>query len=152
MDGLSLGEQAYDSPAAARLVAALQREMTDRYGGPDATPVRAEQFAAPAGCFLVGYAGGEPVACGGVRLLDARTAEVKRMYVAAGHRRTGLARMVLAALEERARALGAQRLWLETGDAQPEAIALYTAAGYRPIEPYGHYRCAPGSRSFGKEL
>jgi hypothetical protein len=41
---------------------------------------------------------------------------------------------------------------LETGLAQPEAIALYESAGYLPIEGFGHYRDEPSSRSFAKEL
>lgn len=149
---LVLHERAYDSPDAARLVEAIQRDMTRRYGGPDETPVRPQQFTPPAGCFLVGYVDGRPAACGGVRLLDPATAELKRMFVAPGYRRVGHARRLLAALEERARALGASRISLETGDAQPEAIALYVSAGYAPIEAYGYYRCAAGSRYYGKEL
>lgn len=35
---------------------------------------------------------------------------------------------------------------------QPEAIGLYRSSGYRPIPAYGFYRCAPGSRCFGKAL
>jgi hypothetical protein len=41
---------------------------------------------------------------------------------------------------------------LETGLAQPEAIALYASAGYLPVEGFGHYRDAPLSRSFAKDL
>ena len=41
---------------------------------------------------------------------------------------------------------------LETGLAQPEAIALYTAAGYEPVEGFGHYKDEPLSRSFAKEI
>ena len=33
---------------------------------------------------------------------------------------------------------------LETGDRQPEAIALYEAAGYERIPNFGHYRDEPG--------
>ena len=41
---------------------------------------------------------------------------------------------------------------LETGLAQPEAIALYARAGYLPVPGFGHYRDAPLSRSFAKDL
>jgi hypothetical protein len=41
---------------------------------------------------------------------------------------------------------------LETGLAQPEAIALYTSAGYTPIAGFGHYKDAPLSRSFARDL
>jgi GNAT superfamily N-acetyltransferase len=79
-------------------------------------------------------------------------AEVKRMYVAATGRRRGFARAVLARLESTARDAGADVMVLETGTAQPEAIALYTTQGYQPIEKFGHYAWSPQSRSFGKRL
>ena len=52
------------------------------------------------------------------------------------HRRQGYARMLLAQLESRIADLGYRRVYLTTGDRQPEAEALYTAAGYsRLAEP-----------------
>ena len=44
------------------------------------------------------------------------------------------------------------RMVLETGDAQPEAIALYTRAGYVPVEKFGYYRGSPRSVSMAKSL
>jgi hypothetical protein len=41
---------------------------------------------------------------------------------------------------------------METGTAQPEAIALYQAAGYEPVEPFGHYQDSPRNRCFGRRL
>ena len=87
-----------------------------------------------------------------LRRLDEQTAEVKRMYVAPEARRQGVARAVLAYLEEHARATGVTRLVLETGNEQPEALAFYSAAGYRPVTPYGFYRCYPDAHSLGKDL
>ncbi len=57
------------------------------------------------------------------------------MFVPAGHRGRGFARAVLAELERIAAAAGRRRTVLETGTRQPEAIALYTSAGYTPVEP-----------------
>lgn len=149
---LTLTPAAYDDPALAPLLDEVQQEYVVRYGGPDETPVEPGEFAPPGGVFLVGALDDGIVACGGVRRHDATTAEVKRMYVRASHRRRGLGRHLLGALEEHARRLGYQRLVLETGSAQPEAMRLYAAAGYAPTEPYGHYRCSPLSRSFAKPL
>jgi GNAT superfamily N-acetyltransferase len=78
--------------------------------------------------------------------------EVKRMFVRAEHRRRGHARRLLAALEDIARSQGFTRIVLETGLAQPEAISLYTSAGYQPTAGFGHYRDAPLSRSFARDL
>jgi GNAT superfamily N-acetyltransferase len=43
---------------------------------------------------------------------------------------------LVAALFDRARAAGFRTMRLDTGDKQPEAIALYHAMGFRDIAPY----------------
>ncbi|HKN97971.1 MAG TPA: GNAT family N-acetyltransferase [Pseudonocardiaceae bacterium] len=150
---------AYDDPVAAALIDEVQQEYVVRYGGHDATRVSADEFAPPRGLFLVGYAGGVPVACGGWRAHDAADpgfadgdAEVKRMYVTPAARGRGFARAILAELERTAARAGRRRIMLETGSKQPEAIALYESSGYRPVPNFGTYRHEPSSRCYGKEL
>ena len=123
-----------------------------RYGGQDETPIDPAEFAPPDGSFLVARVGGTPIGCAGMRRHGDGTVEVKRMFVRVEHRRRGHARRLLAALEDRARAQGCRRVVLETGLAQPEAIALYESAGYTPIAGFGHYKDAPLSRSFARDL
>jgi hypothetical protein len=41
---------------------------------------------------------------------------------------------------------------LNSGDRQPEALALYRGAGYRPVPGYGVYADAPGAVFLGKDL
>lgn len=146
-------------PHAARLVEEVQAEYVARYGGPDEAPIVPPYFEPPDGAFFVGYLDGEPVATGAWRrrrdvdaLGSADTAEIKRMYVAAPARRRGLARVVLAHLEDTARAAGVEVMVLETGARQPEAIALYESAGYVPVPGFGFYRDSPLSRCFAKRL
>jgi GNAT superfamily N-acetyltransferase len=143
-----------DSPVGAPLVRAQWLELLERYGIPDADPdgLTADHLAPPDGIFLVAWRGEEPVACGGVRRYDASTGEIKRMYTKPEARRHGISRRLLIELEARAQSVGYTRLVLETGVRQPEAIALYVAEGYEPVEPYGFYRDAPGSRCFAKTL
>ena len=52
------------------------------------------------------------------------------MYVVPAARAPGLARTMLAHLERTAAAAGAEAMILETGTAQPEAMALYESSGY----------------------
>ena len=142
----------FESDLAATLVAEVQQEYVRRYGGHDETPVDPDEFAPPDGTFLVARYGAVTIGCAGMRRHDADTVEVKRMFVRAEHRRRGHARRLLHALEDLAREQGYRRVILETGLAQPEAIALYASAGYLPVEGFGHYRDAPLSRSFAKDL
>jgi GNAT superfamily N-acetyltransferase len=146
-------------PDAQLLVEEVQQEYVVRYGGRDRTPMIASELAPPTGAFYVGYRDGRPVTTGAWRFRDdverlgaRRPAEVKRMYVAPPARRLGLARLMLAHLETTARTAGADVMILETGTAQPEAMALYEAAGYEPVEPFGHYRDSPRNRCYGRRL
>ena len=82
---------------------------------------------------------GTALGCGALRALGNGFAEVKRMYVTPSARGRGVAKAVLAGLEEAARDRGWTTLRLETGPRQPEAIGLYSRAGYRPIEAFGAY-------------
>ncbi|MFI6350615.1 GNAT family N-acetyltransferase [Streptomyces sp. NPDC050560] len=151
---------AFDHPDAVKLNDRVQLEYGERYGDQgDITPLAPTMFAPPSGLYLVGYDDGTPVATGGWRARERDEwgycdgdAEIKRMYVIPEARRRGLSRLVLAALEEDARAAGRVRMVLETGIRQPEAIGLYTSTGYEPCTPFGHYRGTPLSRCFAKRL
>jgi GNAT superfamily N-acetyltransferase len=151
-DRVLLEEVPFDSQLAVTLIAEVQQEYVKRYGGHDETPVDVSEFAPPHGTFLVARVGGVAIGCAGMRRHDDTTVEVKRMFVRPEHRRRGYARRLLAAIEDTARAQGFRRVVLETGLAQPEAIALYTSAGYQPIEGFGHYKDAPLARSFARPL
>ncbi|GAA0279706.1 hypothetical protein GCM10009539_79530 [Cryptosporangium japonicum] len=152
---VALRPTAYDSPEATTLISALQGEYLVRYGGHDETPVDPAEFSPPSGRFLVAWLGDAPVGCGGWRDDQAdpgRTAEIKRMFVAVTARRRGVARLILAELEQTAAAAGYARMILESGDQQPEATALYRAAGYRPTTPFGLYADEDGSIHLEKDL
>ncbi|QOC93102.1 GNAT family N-acetyltransferase [Micromonospora craniellae] len=145
----------FDSPVAQRLITATLADLGTRYGGSgDETPVNAAEFVSPAGAFLVAHLDGQPVGCGGWRSHGDQgdTAELKRMYTDPQVRGRGVARAVLAAIERSAREHGRKRLILECGDRQPEAIAMYTGAGYERIPNFGFYADAPGCLSFGRTL
>jgi len=144
---------------ASRLIEEVQAEYTIRYGSPDRSPLDAAMLAAPRGAFFVGYVDGTPAAMGGWRFRSGvsafgrtRPAEIKRMYVAAAARRTGLATQMLEHLETTAGAAGADLMVLETGIEQPEAIALYERHGYEPVTRFGYYKWSSRSRHLGKSL
>ncbi|MEU8588361.1 GNAT family N-acetyltransferase [Streptomyces sp. NPDC048664] len=152
---------AFDHPDAVLLNDQVQAEYALRYGdGGDATHMDAAGFVPPLGLYLIAYdAQGRPVASGGWRGQDKSEegfedgdAEIKRMYVTEGLRGHGLARRILAALETDARAAGRTRMVLETGDRQPEAIALYASSGYAPCAKFGYYRAYDSSRCYAKRL
>lgn len=96
----------------------------------------AESYRPPQGRFLIAWSDDLPVACVGLRALEGTVAEVKRLWVHASARGQGLSRRMMAAIETEARAMGFQRLRLDTNSALTEAIALYRATGWTDIPPY----------------
>ena len=142
----------YRAPLAQRLVERVQQEYVVRYGGPDGAVVDPAEFEPPAGVFLVAEVDGVPAGCGAWRVHAPGVVEIKRVYVEPAFRRQGLARLVVQALESSAARAGHRAVVLNTGDRQPEALALYAAAGYRPVPGYGIYADAHGAVFLGKDL
>ncbi|MEI4272781.1 GNAT family N-acetyltransferase [Klenkia sp. LSe6-5] len=142
----------YDDPQVQVLVEAVQQEYVARYGGRDAMEVDPAEVLPPRGLLLVADVDGRAVGCGAWRVHTVGTVELKRMYVVPAARRRGVAERLLAALEATARAAGHRRVVLNTGDRQPEALALYARAGYTPVVGYGVYADAPGAVFLGKDV
>ena len=135
--------------AARHCLDAYFRELAERFEtGFDptrgsSTPEDAA-MSPPGGCFLVARLHGRPIGCGGLRTLEPGVGEIKRMWVAPVARGLGVARRLLGALEENARALGVERVRLDTNRTLTQAQAMYRRAGYREIErfndnPYAHF-------------
>ena len=149
---LTLVPESYDSLVARDLIEELQEEYVVRYGGRDETPVDPTQFSPPAGAFVVMYDGKVPVGCAGLRHHTDTDVEVKRMFVRKPFRGKGLSRWLLAHIEEVAKAMGYQRILMETGLEQPEAMKLYETSGYDEIPGFGYYADAPENRCYAKAL
>jgi GNAT superfamily N-acetyltransferase len=128
----------WDDPDVRRLAAAQQDELRGRYeGGKEpGTPPSAADVAV---VLVARAADGSALGCGALRPLGDDVAELKRMYVTPPARGCGHSKALLAALEGEARDRGWTTLRLETGPRQPEAIALYTGAGYRRVGAFGAY-------------
>lgn len=131
-----------DDPLAEPLLSELAVEYATRYGATEeavSTWLRsypATQFAAPAGGMVIGLFNGQPVTGGAFERFDDTTAELKRIWTDGRHRRQGHAKALLAELESQIAARGYRRVYLMTGDRQPEAEALYLSSGYtRLAEP-----------------
>lgn len=104
----------------------------------------------PRGAYFIAYEQGIPVAMGAHYPMDGQCSEVRRMFTSALARQQGAGRAILSAVEQHAAGQGFCELRLETGNRQGPAVALYEAAGYRRIEPYGAYRDDPTSVCFAK--
>ncbi|MFI6150989.1 GNAT family N-acetyltransferase [Streptomyces sp. NPDC051109] len=135
----------FATPDATALRRAYYAEVAGRYWKRPVTEAETDEglrddpadgLAPPTGHFVVGRLDGTPRACGGIRLLDPATAELTRVYVDPRARGTGGGAALLTALESAARALGAERVRLDTRSDLVEARALYARQGYTEIPAY----------------
>jgi GNAT superfamily N-acetyltransferase len=131
----------FDTGPGATLLQAMRDEMRELYegldmDGNDMPRAGAAELRPPAGALIVGWIDDQPACVGGVKRLDERACEIKRMYVVPGQRGRGVARALLHELEAVAARLGYEIARLDTGPRQAGARALYASEGYREIENF----------------
>ena len=129
-------------PLAQPLFDELSDEYATRYGESHSlkSPLNKEMnkyppilFTPPGGAFLLLIREGEPIAGGAFMQIDERTVELKRIWTASAYRRQGLSTRVVHELEDEAARRGFTRIFLTTGNRQPEARNLYLQTGYTPL-------------------
>jgi GNAT superfamily N-acetyltransferase len=87
---------------------------------------------------LLAFDGDRACACVLLNELDSTLAVVTKMYVQTSQRGRGLARALMNALTDRAKALGYHRIVLDTDAEQLRpAYELYKSLGFVDCEPYG---------------
>ncbi|KQO61237.1 GNAT family N-acetyltransferase [Curtobacterium sp. Leaf261] len=169
---ITIERVSWDDPRGVALRTAMDEDMHVRYARPaddpepqHVTDARDRALAVdPAGVVASILAiddGGQAVGHVAVRRL--RTAidgaaptdelEVKRLMVLETARGQRVATTLLDEAEVVAREDGAARLVLQTGDKQPEAVALYGKHGWRRIQNYEPYAAVmPFSLCFAKDV
>ena len=94
------------------------------------------EYAAPNGELLVAKAGRQVAGCVGLRKLDERTCEMKRLYVRPGFRGRDVGRNLVRSIVLRAKEMGYREMRLDTVPSMVEAQALYESLGFVEAPPY----------------
>jgi GNAT superfamily N-acetyltransferase len=153
---------AWNDPRAIALRAVMDEEISPRYAGRipaddiDANnAVTAALSVNPADIVATVLAldsDGTPLGHAALRMLRGEW-EVKRVVVITAARGRGVGTAIMAELARIAEAAGASRLILQTGDRQPEAVALYEKIGYTRIPIYEPYvKAIPFSICFEQRI
>jgi len=108
-------------------------------------------YAPPGGELLLAKRGDHVLGCIGLKPLEPGVAEIKRLFVREQARGLGVGKALIEAIIRTARELGYAEIKLDTLPQMQSAIALYQAAGFKPIAPYGSH-AYPGLVCFGKSL
>ncbi len=130
-----------NSPAAQSLINAAQDELDRRYGLEDTDKghLHLDDMVPPRGLFVVARLDGQlagGVAVRSIGAVDHHFGEIKRLWVRPDLRGSGVASLLMEAVEQQSRALGMTELFLETGWLQPEAHAFYTKTGWLRVEEF----------------
>ena len=150
--GVTIAREDPDTETARGLIA----ELTTALDHPDYPPesrhgYSADKLVREGVHFFILRVDSEAAGCGGIQLFPA-FAELKRMYVRAAFRGSGLGQVLLRHLEDHARGAGCRVLRLETGIHQAAAVAFYEGAGFSRIPPFSPYKPDPMSLFFEKRL
>jgi GNAT superfamily N-acetyltransferase len=154
----TLAVEPYGDEGPQWVVAQAEAEIVLRYGNLDGDEqgLTATMFDPPQGAFVVarrGDAAGPPAGGVGVRALRPGVGQIRRLWVDPAARGQGIARALMAGVEDAARELGLTDLRLGTGDRQPEAVALYASAGWERVFVGQDGRPVPDRHIwFGKQL
>ncbi|SCE88074.1 GNAT family N-acetyltransferase [Micromonospora saelicesensis] len=133
-----------DHPDAVLLLREYMTEMVVRYHRRSALPgevdaalaeLPSDDLTTPSGLLLLAHHGTDLAGCAGLRWQPG-WAELTRVFIRPEHRGAGGGAVLLAAVEERARAAGADRIRLDTRHDLVEARALYARHGYAEIPAY----------------
>lgn len=149
----------WNHPDAQALRAAMSAEVGPRYADRAALMARTQANAVDEGSvhrtFVVyrkDTLGAERAVGHAALRWNGPDLELKRMFVDADHRGTGVSTALLAASENAAREQGLPRLILQTGDRQPDAVRLYEKSGYTRIPVFAPYDVLPFSNTFEKRF
>lgn len=142
MTPLSVAPSHVTDPDALRLIGESEAELASLYPPEVRYAFSPEQLIAAEVFFVVARRGADALGCGGMAVLSddgGRFGEFKRVFTTRAARGLGVGRAVVAALEAEARARGLGLMRLETGEASPDALALYARCGYIRRGPFGAY-------------
>lgn len=135
--GLSFFRSGVESADAQILLRELNEVLIGLLGHDGTAHVCLDDFNQDGAFFLVGYDNGVPVCCAGVRRMDMKTGEVKRLY--ARPNRNGYGATLMKQVEVQARVEGYERLVLECREGNAHAIGFYKRQGYTICAKYPPY-------------
>lgn len=93
-------------------------------------------YGPPRGEVLLWSEGKDVVACGVLREMEPGVGEIKRIHVRPDYRGKAFGHPFVRALMDRARALGYERLRVDTLPTMAAAIEFYQELGFRPIPAF----------------
>lgn len=116
------------------------RDLLERYFDYDGYRLEMErlpgEYDAPRGCLLLARSGKDVLGSVALRDLGAGIGEMKRMFVRSQAQGSGVGKRLARSVMKIAGALGYEKMRLDTGPLQTEAVNMYRKLGFEFIKPY----------------
>ncbi len=93
-------------------------------------------YAPPEGVIMIAVSDEEIIGCVAIRPRTKNEAELKRLYVRAGHQGTGIGKHLFHVAMSRGQALGYKSIVLDTLPTMKVAKKIYAAYGFKKIQAY----------------
>ncbi|MEO0371593.1 MAG: GNAT family N-acetyltransferase [Pseudomonadota bacterium] len=135
---LTISQESPLTEEAATLLNGSEAALRVAYDINECSSYNAEQLNADTIRFFVARMHGRPVGCIALCAEDGY-AEIKRLFTIPDIRGQGVAKALVAHLEQEARAAGLPCILLESGSKLDAAVALYDAQGYVRRGVFGDY-------------
>ena len=149
---IAIAPESPDQPEVATFLAASDAHAQSLYPPESKHLADLADLMAPNVQFFVARRDGKALGCGALTIAEDGSGELKRMWVAPEHRRHGVGRRLIEAIEVAAQEKSVGILRLEIGSRQPEAIAFFRRCGFADCDLFGDYRADPLSHFMEKRL
>lgn len=93
-------------------------------------------YGPPTGLFLLAWHDGKLAGGAGLRKLEGKTCEMKRLFVYDQFKHIGIGRRLCEAIIQEAKNVGYRKMRLDTLGRMKAAMKLYRSLGFEEIEPY----------------
>jgi putative acetyltransferase len=140
------------SNSAQAMIAALWKEIQERYGFTGDCDINPSDFAEEQSLFLVAFVSDSPVGSIGLKPLSQEVVELNALYVSPKFRKQGIAQALLERFETHARRYSFRAVRLRAGGEQPEALSFYKKMGFISISCFDQYASDAANLCFEKRL
>jgi ribosomal protein S18 acetylase RimI-like enzyme len=95
-----------------------------------------EKYDEPDGALIIAKENDTVVGCVGLKKLDDKTCEMKRLFVDNNYRGKGIGKKLVEMIIEEAKLKNYEKMRLDTLDTMESALGIYYKTGFYKIEPY----------------
>jgi ribosomal protein S18 acetylase RimI-like enzyme len=95
-----------------------------------------EKYSEPNGIFIIAIKDDNVIGCVGLKKMDDKTCEMKRLFVTDNYNGKGIGKKLVEKIIEEAKVKNYEKMRLDTLDTMKTALKIYRKNGFYEIKPY----------------